>query len=183
MFEHIYSVWHSFLICHFFCSLKSPPTHTHTHVRARTHTPTHAQSPSGGTSGLCLKKLNITTSSYRIIINRLDRKVNPPLIPWESLPRLQDRLSCPCFTVCPQVTVNYRPVRLPFSRHSLYVEDTGSMYLIQTPAGVSIQWYHSTGIMVLQYITTYNASVPTQGLCGGYKNCCCIHASSTPHPR
>ncbi|XP_075894113.1 otogelin-like protein [Nelusetta ayraudi] len=97
-------------------------------------------SPSGGTSGLCLKKLNITTSSYRIIINRLDRKV----------------------------TVNYRHVRLPFSHHSLYVEDTGSMYLIQTPGGVSIQWYHSTGIMVLQYITTYNASVPTRGLCG----CC-----------
>ncbi|TNN34733.1 Otogelin-like protein [Liparis tanakae] len=71
---------------------------------------------------------------------------------------------------CPtsQVTVNYRPVRLPFSRHSLYVEDTGSMYLIHTPGGVSIQWYHSTGIMVLQYIALYNASVPTRGLCG----CC-----------
>ncbi|XP_029378297.1 otogelin-like protein [Echeneis naucrates] len=97
-------------------------------------------SPTGGTSGLCFKKLNITTSSYRIIINRLDRKV----------------------------TVNYRHVRLPFSRHSLNVEDTGSMYLINTPGGVSIQWYHSTGIMVLQYITPYNSSVPTQGLCG----CC-----------
>ncbi|GLD58657.1 otogelin-like protein, partial [Lates japonicus] len=97
-------------------------------------------SPTGGTSGLCFKKLNITTSSYRIIINRLDRKV----------------------------TVNYRPARLPFSRHSLYVEDTGSMYLIHTPGGVSMQWYHSTGIMVLQYITRYNASVPTRGLCG----CC-----------
>ncbi|XP_035498921.2 otogelin-like protein isoform X1 [Scophthalmus maximus] len=97
-------------------------------------------SPTGGTSGLCFKKLNITTSSYKIIINRLDRKV----------------------------TMNYRPVSLPFSRHSLYVEDTGSMYLIHTPGGVSIQWYHSTGIMVLQYSTSYNASVPTSGLCG----CC-----------
>uniref|UniRef100_A0A3P8TBV5 Otogelin like n=1 Tax=Amphiprion percula TaxID=161767 RepID=A0A3P8TBV5_AMPPE len=93
-----------------------------------------------GTSGLCFKKLNITTSSYRIIINRLDRKV----------------------------TVNYRPARLPFSRHSLYVEDTGSMYLIHTPGGISIQWYHSTGIMVLQYIAPNNTSVPTRGLCG----CC-----------
>lgn len=36
----------------------------------------HLQSPTGGTSGLCFKKLNITTSSYRIIINRLDRKVS-----------------------------------------------------------------------------------------------------------
>ncbi|XP_053740656.1 otogelin-like protein isoform X3 [Synchiropus splendidus] len=97
-------------------------------------------SPTGGTSGLCFKKLNITTTSYRIIINRLDRKV----------------------------TVNYRPARLPFSRQALYVEDTGSMYLIHTPGGVSIQWYHSTGIMVMQYITAGNASVPTRGLCG----CC-----------
>ncbi|TNN00899.1 hypothetical protein fugu_012145, partial [Takifugu bimaculatus] len=99
-----------------------------------------SQTPTGGTAGLCFKRLNITTPTYRIIINRLDRKV----------------------------TVNYRTPRLPFSHHSLYVEDTGSMYLIQTPGGVSMQWYHSTGIMVLQYITTYNASVPTQGLCG----CC-----------
>lgn len=130
---------------------------------------TPLQSPTGGTSGLCLKKLNITTSSYRIIINRLDRKVNLSTqftaksstcltqITW---------LFCACLSICLQVTVNYRPARLPLSRHSLYVEDTGSMYLIQTPGGVSIQWYHSTGIMVLQYITTYNASVPTRGLCG-----------------
>uniref|UniRef100_A0AAV2KQP5 Otogelin-like protein n=1 Tax=Knipowitschia caucasica TaxID=637954 RepID=A0AAV2KQP5_KNICA len=96
-----------------------------------------------GASGLCFKKLNITTSSYRIIIHRLDRKV----------------------------IVNYRPVRLPFSRHSLYVEDTGSMYLLHTPGGISIQWYHSTGIMVLQYMSPTNGSVPTRGLCG----CCDGH--------
>uniref|UniRef100_A0A3B4BG52 Uncharacterized protein n=1 Tax=Periophthalmus magnuspinnatus TaxID=409849 RepID=A0A3B4BG52_9GOBI len=101
-----------------------------------------SQGPTGA-SGLCFKKLNITTSSYRIIINRLDRKV----------------------------TVNYRPVRLPFSRHSLYVEDTGSMYLLHTPGGISIQWYHSTGIMVLQYMSPTNGSVPTRGLCG----CCDGH--------
>ncbi|XP_056138191.1 otogelin-like protein [Lampris incognitus] len=95
-------------------------------------------SPTGGTSGLCFKKLNITTSSYRIIINRLDRKVS----------------------------VNYRDARLPFSRQSLYVDDTGSMYLIHTPGGVSIQWYHSTGIMVLLYTSPSNIS--TRGLCG----CC-----------
>uniref|UniRef100_A0A3Q3ASD0 Otogelin-like n=1 Tax=Kryptolebias marmoratus TaxID=37003 RepID=A0A3Q3ASD0_KRYMA len=102
--------------------------------------PTSQVNPTGGTSGLCFKKLNITTSNYRIIINRLDRKV----------------------------TVNYRPVKLPFSRHSLYVEDTGSMYLIHTPGSISIQWYHSTGIMVLQYNAPSHASVPTRGLCG----CC-----------
>lgn len=125
------------------------------------------QSPTGGTSGLCFKKLNITTTSYRIIINRLDRKVN--LFVWFTAKSLTCFMPvtwflCVCFSL--QVTVNYRPARLPFSRHSLYVEDTGSMYLIQTPGGISIQWYHSTGIMVLQYIITYNASVPTRGLCG-----------------
>nr|XP_029524896.1 otogelin-like protein [Oncorhynchus nerka] len=96
--------------------------------------------PSGGTSGLCFKKLNITTPSYRIIINRLDRKVS----------------------------VNHIKARLPFSRQALSVEDTGSMYLITTPEGVNIQWYHSTGIMVLQYTAPSNTSAPTRGLCG----CC-----------
>lgn len=38
------------------------------------------QTPTGGTAGLCFKKLNITTPTYRIIINRLDRKVNAGLI-------------------------------------------------------------------------------------------------------
>ncbi|XP_077453342.1 otogelin-like protein isoform X3 [Stigmatopora argus] len=95
-------------------------------------------SGTGGTSGLCLKKLNITISSDRIIINRLDRKI----------------------------TVNYRPTRLPFSLHSLRIEDTGTMYLIKTPGQISIQWYHSTGIMVLQYSMPNEASVLTQGLCG-----------------
>ncbi|KAK0155111.1 Otogelin-like protein [Merluccius polli] len=93
-----------------------------------------------GTSGLCFKKLNITTSSYRILINRLDRKVS----------------------------VNYRPAKLPFSRQSLHMDDTGSMYLIQTPGGVNIQWYHSTGIMVLQYTNPNNGTGHTRGLCG----CC-----------
>ncbi|PWA14289.1 hypothetical protein CCH79_00012260 [Gambusia affinis] len=109
-------------------------------------------SPTGGTSGLCFKKLNITTSNYRIIINRLDRKV--------TLFTLSNARA--------NVTVNYRAAKLPFSRHSLYVEDTGSMYLIHTPGSISIQWYHSTGIMVLQYNAPSHAFVPTRGLCG----CC-----------
>uniref|UniRef100_A0A8C8M7N0 Otogelin-like n=1 Tax=Oncorhynchus tshawytscha TaxID=74940 RepID=A0A8C8M7N0_ONCTS len=107
---------------------------------SQVHTHTHTQSPSGGTSGLCFKNLNITTPSYRIIINRLDRKVS----------------------------VNHIKARLPFSRQALSVEDTGSMYLITTPGGVNIQWYHSTGIMVLQYTAPSNTSAPTRGLCG----CC-----------
>uniref|UniRef100_A0A674CG96 Otogelin-like protein n=1 Tax=Salmo trutta TaxID=8032 RepID=A0A674CG96_SALTR len=98
-----------------------------------------SQSPSGGTSGLCFKNLNITTPSYRIIINRLDRKVT-----------ITD--------------LNHIKARLPFSRQALSVEDTGSMYLITTPGGVNIQWYHSTGIMVLQY-TSLLVCLP--GCCDG----------------
>lgn len=94
--------------------------------------------PSGGTSGLCFKKLNITTHSYRIMVNRLDRKVS----------------------------VNQITARLPFTRQKLHIDDTGTMYIIDTPGGISIQWYHSTGIMVVQYTTPDNTS--TRGLCG----CC-----------
>uniref|UniRef100_A0A8C9V6N9 Otogelin like n=1 Tax=Scleropages formosus TaxID=113540 RepID=A0A8C9V6N9_SCLFO len=85
-----------------------------------------------GTSGLCFKKLNITTHSYRIMINRLERKVTFPVL------------------------------------QNLHIDDTGTMYVIRTPGGVSIQWYHSTGIMVLQYNAPSNATSRTRGLCG----CC-----------
>ena len=82
---------------------------------------------------------------------------------------------CPC--VCVQVSVNHIAARLPFSRQSLYVDDTGSMYVIQTPGGVSIQWYHSTGIMVLQYTAPSNASTPTRGLCGEHTHArMCLYA-------
>ncbi|KAL4660219.1 otogelin-like protein [Arapaima gigas] len=94
----------------------------------------------GGTSGLCFKKLNFTTHSYRIMINRLERTVS----------------------------INFIKARLPFTRQNLYIDDTGTMYVIRTPGGVSIQWYHSTGIMVLQYNAPSNATSGTRGLCG----CC-----------
>ncbi|XP_072566142.1 otogelin-like protein [Paramormyrops kingsleyae] len=94
----------------------------------------------GGTLGLCFKKLNITTHSYRIMINRLERKVS----------------------------VNFINARLPFTRQKLHIDDTGTMYVIHTPGGVSIQWYHSTGIIVLQYSGRPNITTGTRGLCG----CC-----------
>uniref|UniRef100_A0AAR2L9B6 Otogelin-like n=1 Tax=Pygocentrus nattereri TaxID=42514 RepID=A0AAR2L9B6_PYGNA len=97
-----------------------------------------SETPTGGTSGLCFKKLNITTHAYRIMINRFDRKVS----------------------------VNQITARLPFTRLNLHIDDTGTMYSIHTPSGISIQWYHSTGIMVLQYGAPDNTS--TRGLCG----CC-----------
>uniref|UniRef100_A0A8C1ZBR3 Otogelin-like n=1 Tax=Cyprinus carpio TaxID=7962 RepID=A0A8C1ZBR3_CYPCA len=97
-----------------------------------------SETPSGGTSGLCFKKLNITTQSYRIMVNRLDRKAS----------------------------VNQITARLPLTRQNLHIDDTGTMYIINTPGGINIKWYHSTGIMVLQYTAPDNTS--TRGLCG----CC-----------
>uniref|UniRef100_A0A8C4SCC6 Otogelin like n=1 Tax=Erpetoichthys calabaricus TaxID=27687 RepID=A0A8C4SCC6_ERPCA len=95
------------------------------------------------TSGLCFKKLNITTHSFKILINRLDRKVRSTV----------DTIA---------------PPKLSQHMRSLHIDDTGTMYVINTPGGVSIQWYHSTGIIVLQYNSPYNTTSGTQGLCG----CC-----------
>lgn len=60
--------------------------------------------------------------------------------------------------------MNQIMARLPFTRQKLHIDDTGTMYVIDTPGGISIQWYHSTGIMVLQYTKPDNTS--TRGLCG-----------------
>uniref|UniRef100_A0A8D0GHF9 Otogelin like n=1 Tax=Sphenodon punctatus TaxID=8508 RepID=A0A8D0GHF9_SPHPU len=92
----------------------------------------------GGTSGVCFKKLNVTTPSYKVLINRLARKV------------VVDSVVQP----------------LPFSKHGLCIQDTGAMYVINTPAGISIKWAHVTGIIDLQYGLHSNTSTKTEGLCG-----------------
>ncbi|XP_067906151.1 otogelin-like protein [Heterodontus francisci] len=94
----------------------------------------------GGNSGLCFKKLNITSRNHKVIINRLERLT----------------------------TVNSRPARLPFTKLGFHIQDTGAMYLISTPAGVTIQWYRSTGIIVLEFGLPSNRTIGTKGLCG----CC-----------
>uniref|UniRef100_A0A8D2LLW1 Otogelin like n=1 Tax=Varanus komodoensis TaxID=61221 RepID=A0A8D2LLW1_VARKO len=94
--------------------------------------------PPGSASGLCFKKLNVTTSSYKVLINRLARKV------------VVDSVIQP----------------LPFSKHGLCIQDTGAMYIINTPAGVNIKWAHVTGIIDIQYGFHSNASAKTEGLCG-----------------
>uniref|UniRef100_A0A7M4E6M8 Otogelin like n=1 Tax=Crocodylus porosus TaxID=8502 RepID=A0A7M4E6M8_CROPO len=68
--------------------------------------------PPGGTSGLCFKKLNVTTLTYKVLIDRLARKV------------MVDSVIQP----------------LPFSKHGFCIQDTGAMYVINTPAGISIKW-------------------------------------------
>ncbi|XP_069813259.1 otogelin-like protein [Dendropsophus ebraccatus] len=92
----------------------------------------------GGTSGLCFKKLNVTTANFQVLINRLDRRVE----------------------------VNSILQPLPFSKQGLCIQDTGAMYVINTPAGISIKWTHVTGIIDIQYGLHSNQSTKTEGLCG-----------------
>ncbi|KAG8578217.1 hypothetical protein GDO81_010425 [Engystomops pustulosus] len=92
----------------------------------------------GGTSGLCFKKLNVTTANFQVLINRLDRRVE----------------------------VNSILQPLPFSKQGLCIQDTGAMYVINTPAGISIKWTHVTGIIDIQYGLHSNQTTKTEGLCG-----------------
>uniref|UniRef100_A0A8B9NSR6 Otogelin like n=1 Tax=Accipiter nisus TaxID=211598 RepID=A0A8B9NSR6_9AVES len=94
--------------------------------------------PPASTSGLCFKKLNITTCTYKLLINRLARKV----------------------------VVDSVIQSLPFSKEGLSIQDTGAMYVINTPAGISIKWAHVTGIIDIQYGLHSNTSMKTEGLCG-----------------
>ncbi|KAL9853940.1 otogelin-like protein [Geothlypis trichas] len=94
--------------------------------------------PPANTSGLCFKKLNVTTYTCQILINRLARKV---VVDSEIQP-------------------------LPFSREGLNVQDTGAMYVVNTPGGISIKWAHVTGIIDIQYGLHSNTTRKTEGLCG-----------------
>ncbi|KAI5630251.1 otogelin, partial [Silurus asotus] len=90
-------------------------------------------------SNLCLAALNITHDSNHVLINRLQRRVY--LNSRYAMPRLK--------------------------KYGFEVLDTGNMYLIWTPAGLKIQWFHSTGMMVIE-TEIYSNKVSTMGLCG----CC-----------
>ncbi|XP_071660051.1 otogelin-like protein [Patagioenas fasciata] len=94
--------------------------------------------PPASTSGLCFKKLNVTTRTHKLLINRLARKV----------------------------VVDSVFQSLPFSKEGLSIQDTGAMYVINTPAGISIKWAHVTGIIDIQYGLYSNTTMKTEGLCG-----------------
>ncbi|XP_053799519.1 otogelin-like protein [Vidua chalybeata] len=94
--------------------------------------------PPANTSGLCFKKLNVTTYTCQILINRLARKV----------------------------VVDSVIQSLPFSKEGLSIQDTGAMYVVNTPAGISIKWAHVTGIIDIQYGLYSNSTRKTEGLCG-----------------
>ncbi|KAM7424628.1 hypothetical protein PAMA_000809 [Pampus argenteus] len=71
---------------------------------------------------------------------------------------------CPADSDSP-LYVNSRYAKPRFKKFGFEIYDTGNMYLIRSPAGLKLQWYHSTGMMV---IDTENSSnkLPTMGLCG-----------------
>uniref|UniRef100_A0A3Q2WWE7 Otogelin n=1 Tax=Haplochromis burtoni TaxID=8153 RepID=A0A3Q2WWE7_HAPBU len=88
-------------------------------------------------TNLCLVALNITHKSNHIIINRLQRRLY----------------------------VNSRYAKPRFKKYGFEIYDTGNMYLIHSPAGLKLQWYHSTGMMVIDTDSSSN-KLPTMGLCG-----------------
>ncbi|XP_056135336.1 otogelin [Lampris incognitus] len=89
-------------------------------------------------TNLCLVALNITHKSNHIVINRLQRRLY----------------------------VNSRYAKPRFKKFGFEILDTGNMYLIRSPSGLKLQWFHSTGMLVIE--TESSNKLPTMGLCG----CC-----------
>ncbi|CAM4525951.1 unnamed protein product [Leuciscus chuanchicus] len=88
-------------------------------------------------TNLCLAALNITHKSNEVLINRLQRRLY----------------------------VNSRYAKPRFKKFGFEILDTGNMYLIRSPAGLKIQWFHTTGMMVIE-MDSYNNRLSTMGLCG-----------------
>ncbi|XP_051564620.1 otogelin-like isoform X2 [Myxocyprinus asiaticus] len=88
-------------------------------------------------TNLCLAALNITHKSNEVLINRLQRRLY----------------------------VNSRYAKPRFKKFGFEILDTGNMYLIRSPAGLKIQWFHTTGMMVIE-MDSYNNRLTTMGLCG-----------------
>ncbi|KAM4744336.1 otogelin [Anableps anableps] len=88
-------------------------------------------------TNLCLVSLNITHKSNHVVINRLQRRLY----------------------------INSRYAKPRFKKYGFEIYDTGNMYLIRSPAGLKVQWYHSTGMMVIDTDGS-GSKLPTMGLCG-----------------
>ncbi|XP_061466225.1 otogelin isoform X9 [Rhineura floridana] len=85
---------------------------------------------------LCLAMLNLTYTSNQIIIDRLNRKI----------------------------AVNSRYAWPTVRKYGFKIEDNGFMYIIETPTNIRIQWFHTTGMMVIELNTTNDPKA--MGLCG-----------------
>ncbi|KFQ22082.1 Otogelin, partial [Merops nubicus] len=87
-------------------------------------------------TSLCLAMLNLTYVSNQIIINRLSRKI----------------------------TVNSRFAWPTVRKYGYRVEDSGFKYAVETPTKIRIQWFHSTGVMIIEFNSTREPRA--LGLCG-----------------
>ncbi|NXP52667.1 OTOG protein, partial [Heliornis fulica] len=87
-------------------------------------------------TSLCLAMLNLTYLSNQIIINRLSRKI----------------------------TVNSRFAWPTVRKYGYKVEDSGFKYAVETPTKIRIQWFHNTGLMVIEFNSTREPR--PLGLCG-----------------
>ncbi|XP_051478017.1 otogelin [Apus apus] len=92
-------------------------------------------SDSNSTS-LCLAMLNLTYVTNQIIINRLSRKI----------------------------TVNSRFAWPTIRKYGYKVEDSGFKYAVETPTKIRIQWFHNTGVMIIELNRTKEWKA--LGLCG-----------------
>ncbi|NWW53948.1 OTOG protein, partial [Pedionomus torquatus] len=87
-------------------------------------------------TSLCLAMLNLTYVSNQIVINRLSRKI----------------------------TVNSRFAWPTVRKYGYKVEDSGFKYAVETPTKIRIQWFHDTGVMIIEFNSTGESR--TLGLCG-----------------
>ncbi|NXN80297.1 OTOG protein, partial [Bombycilla garrulus] len=87
-------------------------------------------------TSLCLAMLNLTYVSNQIIINRLSRKI----------------------------TVNSRSAWPTVRKYGYKVEDSGFKYAVETPTKIRIQWFHDTGVMIIELNSTREPRA--LGLCG-----------------
>ncbi|NXD25862.1 OTOG protein, partial [Spelaeornis formosus] len=87
-------------------------------------------------TSLCLAMLNLTYISNQIIINRLSRKI----------------------------TVNSRSAWPTIRKYGYKVEDSGFKYAVETPTKIRIQWFHNTGVMIIELNSTREPGA--LGLCG-----------------
>ncbi|NXY02078.1 OTOG protein, partial [Pteruthius melanotis] len=87
-------------------------------------------------TSLCLAMLNLTYVSNQIVINRLSRKI----------------------------TVNSRSAWPTVRKYGYKVEDSGFKYAIETPTKIRIQWFHDTGVMIIESNSTREPRA--LGLCG-----------------
>uniref|UniRef100_A0A8C8SMQ0 Otogelin n=1 Tax=Pelusios castaneus TaxID=367368 RepID=A0A8C8SMQ0_9SAUR len=87
-------------------------------------------------TSLCLAMLNLTYLSNQIIVDRLNRRI----------------------------TVNSRYAWPTVRKYGFKIEDTGFTYVIETPTNIRIQWFHSTGVVIIESNTT--SEPKPVGLCG-----------------